>query len=369
MPDMNDQNPLPQDARHHAGKWSHERTQSLVLFCATVVAVVLCYLLVHPFLPAFAWAVALAVVAHPLHVRIRRLIRYRTLAAAVSVTIVVVLLVVPAVFIASELTREVSALSAKLTDEWTSGKWQAFLAGHPEVANFLDSAQVHFNPADARAKAANAAMGSGLPGFVTQGVEIVVQTLIAFFLLFYFFRDQSRFVRGIEHLIPLSKKETDQALERIAEMLHATIYGTIAVAFIQGTLGGLMFWWLGLPSPLLWGVVMGMLAIVPVLGAFIVWIPAAIYLALSGDMGKAVILTVWGAIVIGFIDNLLYPLFVGQRARLHTVPVFIAIMGGLAMFGSAGMIVGPVILVVTVGLLHVWRERMDRDSQARVSEL
>ena len=110
---------------------------------------------------------------------------------------------------------------------------------------------------------------------------------------------------------------------------------------------------------------MGMLAIVPVLGAFVIWVPAAIYLALNGDIGKAVILTVWGAVVIGLIDNLLYPLFVGQRARLHTVPVFISIMGGLAMFGSAGMIVGPVILVVTVGLLHVWRERMDRASQDR----
>jgi predicted PurR-regulated permease PerM len=322
---MNDQTPSPAEVTHHAGKWSHERTQSLVLFCATAIAVVLCYALVHPFLPAFAWAVALAVVAHPLHVRMLRLIRYRTLAAVLSVTVVVVALVVPALFIVNELTRELSALSAKLTDEWTSGKWQAFLAGHPEVASFLDSLQIHFNPADARAKAANAAMGSsGLPGFVTHGIEIAVQTLIAFFLLFYF--------------------------------------------FIQGTLGGLMFWWLGLPSPLLWGVVMGMLAIVPVLGAFVVWVPAAIYLALSGDVGKAVILTIWGAVVIGFIDNLLYPLFVGQRARLHTVPVFIAIMGGLAMFGSAGMIVGPVILVFTVGLLHAWRERMDRESQPRIPE-
>ncbi len=366
---MNDQTPSPAEVAHHAGKWSHERTQSLVLFCATAIAVVLCYALVHPFLPAFAWAVALAVVAHPLHVWMLRLVRYRTLAAVLSVTVVVVALVVPALFIANELTRELSALSAQLTDEWTSGKWQAFLAGHPQVASFLDSLQVHFNPADARAKAANAAMGSsGLPGFVTHGIEIAVQTLIAFFLLFYFFRDQSRFVRAMEHLIPLSKKETDQALQRVAEMLHATIYGTLAVAAIQGTLGGLMFWWLGLPSPLLWGVVMGMLAIVPVLGAFVVWVPAAIYLALSGDVGKAVILTVWGAVVIGFIDNLLYPLFVGQRAQLHTVPVFIAIMGGLAMFGSAGMIVGPVILVFTVGLLHAWRERMDRDSQARISE-
>jgi predicted PurR-regulated permease PerM len=364
---MTDRTPLPADVSHHAGKWSHERTQSLVLFCVTAVAVVLCYALVHPFLPAFAWAVALAVIAHPLHVRILRLLPYRTIAAAISVTVVVIALVVPALMIASELTREASAMSARISDEWTSGKWQAFLDGHPQLAHALDSLQIRFDPAEARTRVANAAMGAGLPTVLAHGLDVAVQTLIAFFLLFFFFRDQGKFIRATERLIPLSKKEADEALNRIGDMLHATIYGTLFVAFIQGTLGGLMFWWLGLPSPLLWGVVMGMLAIVPVLGAFIIWVPAAIYLALSGDIGKAAILTVWGAVVIGLIDNLLYPLFVGRRARLHTVPVFISIMGGLALFGSAGMIVGPVILVVTVGLLHVWRERMDRASRTDVT--
>jgi predicted PurR-regulated permease PerM len=354
------------DPGRHVGKWSYERTQLLVLFFITAVAVLLCYALVHPFLPAFAWAVALAVVAHPLHQRIIRSLPYPTLAAALAVLIVVVVIVAPAMLLASELTREIYAISALITDEWTSGKWQAFLAGHPQLAAMLDSLQIHFDPANMRARAANAAMGSGFPGILSRGLEVAVQTLIAFFLLFYFFRDQSVFIGAMERLVPLPKKETDDALHRIAEMLHATIYGTVAVAFIQGALGGLMFWWLGLPSPLLWGVVMGMLAVVPILGAFIVWMPAALYLALSGDVGKALILTVWGAVVIGFIDNLLYPLFVGRRAHLHTVPVFIAIMGGLALFGSAGMIVGPVILVVTVGLMHAWRSRWDREAHARI---
>jgi predicted PurR-regulated permease PerM len=362
---MTERDKAPADPRRHDGKWSHERTQLLVLFFVTAVAVLLSYALVHPFLPAFAWAVALAVVASPLNTLILRVLPYRTLAATLAVVIVAIAIVVPALLIANELTREMYAISAKITDEWTSGKWQAFLAGHPQLAGILDSLQVHFDPANARAKAASAAMGSGIPAMLTQALEAAVQALIAFFLLFYFLRDKRMFIHALERLVPLPKQETDDALHRIAEMLHATIYGTVAVAFIQGALGGLMFWWLGLPSPVLWGVVMGMLAIVPILGAFIVWIPAAVYLALSGDVGKALILTVWGGVVIGFIDNLLYPLFVGGRAHLHTVPVFIAIMGGLALFGSAGMIVGPVILVVTVGLLHAWRSRWDREAQAR----
>jgi predicted PurR-regulated permease PerM len=104
-------------------------------------------------------------------------------------------------------------------------------------------------------------------------------------------------------------------------------------------------------------VVMGLLAIVPVLGAFVVWVPAAIFLALEGNWGKALLLTAWGGIVIALIDNLLYPILVGTKLRLHTVPVFIAIIGGLTVFGVAGVILGPLVFAVTLSLIDVWRRR------------
>jgi predicted PurR-regulated permease PerM len=144
----------------------------------------------------------------------------------------------------------------------------------------------------------------------------------------------------------------------VGDTVFATVYGTLVVAAVQGTLGGLMFWWLGLPAPLLWGVVMGLLSIIPVLGAFIIWIPAAVFLAAQGAWGKAVILTLWGTVVIGLIDNLLYPILVGKRLRLHTVPVFIAIVGGLAVFGASGLVLGPVILALCDAALDLWRCRM-----------
>ena len=147
---------------------------------------------------------------------------------------------------------------------------------------------------------------------------------------------------------------------RVAHTIHATVYGTLTVAAVQGTLGGLMFWWLGLPAPLLWGVVMGLLAIVPVLGAFIVWIPAAIFLALEGSWGKSLVLAFWGSVVVGGIDNLLYPILVGTRLKMHTVLAFIAVIGGMFVFGAAGLIVGPVVVSVTLSLLETWRSRNAR---------
>lgn len=122
-----------------------------------------------------------------------------------------------------------------------------------------------------------------------------------------------------------------------------------------------MFWWLGLPAPLLWGVVMGLLAVVPVLGAFVVWVPAAVFLALEGNWLKALILVAWGGIVIALIDNLLYPALVGNRLRLHTLPVLIVILGGLSLFGAAGLVIGPAVLTATVEVIRIWR----RNTRAR----
>lgn len=337
--------------------WSHDRIQSLVLFLATALALWLCYLIVRPFLPAFAWAVALAVVVHPLHQWMTRHIRLPSLAAGLTVIIVVVAMVVPAVILANELVQEVSALGDLLVREWNSGKLQALLAQHPRLESLVHSLQLHLDPAAIRSKAADIAVGAGVASVLLQSIDGAVQALIAFFLLFFFFRDQDKFLLAVERMVPLTTEESEATFVRIGDMLHATIFGTVAVALIQGTLGGLMFWWLGLPAPLLWGAVMGMLAIVPLLGPFIIWVPAVIFLALSGQTEKALILAGWGAIVVGLIDNILFPLFVGKRLRLHTVPVFISIVGGLVVFGSAGLIVGPVVLVITVALLHVWHER------------
>ena len=156
---------------------------------------------------------------------------------------------------------------------------------------------------------------------------------------------------------PLARPEMDDALSRLADTIYATLYGTLAMAALQGALGGLMFWWLGLPAPLLWGLVMAVLSIIPVFGAFIVWVPAALYLALTGEYGKAAILAGWGAIAIGGIDNLLYPMLVGSRLRLPTVPMFISIIGGLSVFGSSGLVLGPCVVTLTLILLRLWNRQ------------
>jgi predicted PurR-regulated permease PerM len=180
---------------------------------------------------------------------------------------------------------------------------------------------------------------------------------LTFYLLFYFLRDRETVCMSLRSLSPLREDETVALFVKIRDTIYATVYGTIAVASVQGFLSGLMFWWLGLTAPLLWGLVMALLSVVPVAGSFVVWIPAAIYLALDGSWGKAAILTLWGAIVVSTIDNILHPILVGNRLKIHTVLVFVSVVGGLIVFGAIGLILGPVVLTITLALIESWRGR------------
>ena len=115
----------------------------------------------------------------------------------------------------------------------------------------------------------------------------------------------------------------------------------------------MMFWWLGLPTPVFWGFVMGVLAIFPFLGAFVVWVPAAAILVLQGEWGSAAILALWGGVIIATVDNLLYPILVGNRLRLHTLATFIGMVGGIILFGAAGIVLGPAVIAVTLELVEI----------------
>jgi predicted PurR-regulated permease PerM len=274
----------------------------------------------------------------------------------VAVAIVALAVIAPALFTGYSLGQEAGGAVGKLRAAAESGALQQSLQSQPRLAPVVSWANQQGDlggQLQGLASEVTKHLGSLLGG----SVMAIVQLLLTLFLLFYFFRDRSKVLATVRSLLPLSGAEADRLFSRVYETVHATIYGTVLVALVQGALGGLMFWWLGLPAPLLWGVVMALLAIVPVFGAFIIWIPAAIFLAMSGQWGKAMILTGWGAVVIGLVDNLLYPMFVGSKLRMHTVPVFIAIVGGLALFGGSGLVLGPVTLAVTIALVEVWRRR------------
>lgn len=353
-------------ARSSAASWlTRERTLALALMAATVLTLVVCYLLVRPFLPALAWALALAIVASPFHRAICTRLPWPGIAAALTVAAVVVVLVMPALFVSHHLVRQASAAVRFVTEELESGRLRHVLEEDPRLAplgqwvgELVDSGDlVHRAEEGLQSKAGSVVTGT---------VWTLVQLFVTVFTLFYFLRDRGAIVASLHALVPLSKPESDLVASRVVDTIRATVFGSLTVAAVQGTLGGLMFWTLGLPTPLLWGAVMTVLAMVPTLGTFVIWLPAAIFLAVQGAWIKALILAVWGGVAISLIDNLLYPTLVGGRLRLHTLPVFLAVLGGLVVFGAAGLILGPVTLAVSLALTDIWRWRTSHGRPAEV---
>ncbi len=347
----------PQPAPARQEWFTQRRILALVLITGTVLTFYLCYLLLLPFLPALAWALALAILARPLHTWIVRRVKHCDLAAALSVLAVAVMLLVPAIFITHRLVVEAAHGVALVNGDKGTAMRDRLVADFPELAPAVGWVEENV---DLRAEAQQIvlAVAGDFVSIVRGSIEAIIQMLLTFFMLYFFFRDRQRVLEGIRSFLPLTKDETDAAMRRVRDTVHATIYGTLVVALVQGALGGLMFWWLGLPSPVLWGAIMGLLGVGPYLGAFLVWVPAAAFLALEGMWGQAAILTAWGTLVVGVIDNVLYPILVGNRLRLHTLTAFIAIIGGLAVFGTSGLILGPVVVAVALALVDTWRLRL-----------
>ena len=158
---------------------------------------------------------------------------------------------------------------------------------------------------------------------------LFTQLFLTFLALFYFFRDRAGLLQILRRFIPLSAAETDDMFGRIAQTVNASLYRNLLVKLIQGFLGGLMFWILGLPAPVLCGAAMAIFAVLPVMGTAIVWLPGVILLALSGSWIKAIILAVWGGLVVSLIDNFLYPILVAGELRFHPLAVVFAVFGGL----------------------------------------
>jgi predicted PurR-regulated permease PerM len=376
---------------------SRSQVRTLALAAATILVFYLCFRVAQPFLIPLVWAATLAVVTHPVHRWLAARIPNPNAAAAVSVALVTVLILGPAAWVATVLVREGRKGAVALQEAWQSGRGRSIVERVPGLSTALpdllggsaspssppspfapDRKQEEPKPApsaslaepgrdggavtEVEAAAAKEGIGPAvkarMPAILSETFKSGLEVLIALFALFFFFRDGERAGGALRDWLPMSRAESDHVLGRLVDTVKATTFGTVTVGTIQGVLGGLMFWWLGLPAPVLWGAVMALLAIVPVLGAFVVWMPAAVFLALEGSLGKALVLTAWGSIVIALADNLLYPVLVGRRLQMHTLPVFIAIIGGLSLFGAAGLVLGPAVLCLAIELLAVWKKRL-----------
>jgi len=333
-----------------------ERFRLFALAGLTFCCFILCFLLTVPFLSAIAWGVALAIIAYPVHRWIENLVRQPTVAALISTTIVTVVIAGTALFVGYHLAEEGTSAKQRADSAEVGilqtiekvpflrplGSWIERLGIDPEqaVREFLGSFARDFS-----------AVANG-------SVAAIVQFLAAVFLLFFLFRDRRTFLEGLVELLPLTRPEAGRVFSRAADSVHGNLYATFVTSLITTSAIGAMFWWLDLPSPMLWTVVMFFLSLLPVVGAGLVWVPAAVYLAMEGRWMAGAVLLGWAILFFVLSDTILYARLAGPKMRMHETLTLLAFFGGLSFFGISGMILGPATLAITAAFVEVWKHRL-----------
>lgn len=317
-----------------------------------VIVSALFALVLYPYFGAVCWAVFLAIVFWPLHLKLVAGLRNRNgWAAFASLALIVVIVILPLGLVAASVTQEASALVERVR------------AGDIQIGAYLQKvidalpAWVHgllerFGLANLglMQKKLVASVGQSGQALTAQAfiigqntLDFVVSFFVMLYMVFFLLRDGRSLADGIARAIPLRADHTQRLLAQFSTVVRATVKGNVVVALIQGALGALAFWVLGLPGPMLWGAVMALLSLLPAVGAALVWGPVAAYFLFTGEIARGVGLAAWGVLVIGLVDNVLRPVLVGKDTRMPDYLVLVATLGGIAVFGLNGFVIGPVI--------------------------
>lgn len=328
----------------------------LILLATMAGALYLCWQMLAPFINVLLWAGVLTLTFAPVHRRILARTRRPNLSAILSTLLVVFVLGVPTGLVTWAIVREI--IPAVTTLQEGIGEFLDPRGDHAGpfthwVAQYIDLDQTRIRITE-QLGAVGGQLASRTLGIVGDVLGIVAQTLFVVFVMFYLFRDGGLIRDALASAIPLRNRQTFEVLTRVREVVGASVNGVLVIATVQGTCGGLAFAALGLPSATLWGVVMIFLSLIPVAGAFVIWVPAVIYLAASGAWIKAILLLIAG-LLISLVDNFMRPRLVGKRAKLHDLFIFFAVLGGLHVFGLIGLVLGPVTLAVALSLFEAFR--------------
>lgn len=333
-------------------------------FLALVLSTSLLFLwTIRAFAAPIFWAAVLAVLFQRIHTRLLAACRGRRNPAALLATLSVILLVVvPFALVLGALARQGLRLYQAITSGELSvqGPIDMIERTLPAVTGFLarhgvDIAQLRVSVQETAASATQFIATRALAA----GQNVLWMTLlfgIMLYLLFFFFRDGKRIVASVGRVAPLGDERRERLLAKFIQVAHATVKGSLIVAAAQGTLGALLFWIVGIETAVFWGVVMAVLSLLPAVGAGLVWVPAAVILLAGGHIWQAVLVILGGLFVIGLVDNVLRPIVVGRDTRLPDYLVLISTLGGIAVFGLAGFVAGPVIAALFLVMWELFGE-------------
>jgi predicted PurR-regulated permease PerM len=326
--------------------------QRPLFYALVLLAGYLTYLVLEPFLVPLLWAAVFAMMFRGMQTRFAPRFGPNRVAFAISL-LALVLIVTPGVLIISVLVREIPLAINEVQQTASEPQriqhlWDALRARSP-VELPKDPTQL----VGEGLRRAAAFLAPRATAVVADAVSTIGSLIAMLFALFFMLRDGDSIAQHLRDLLPLPVRVRDHLMKETHDLVIASVGAGLIVAAVQGTIGGIAFWALGIRAAVFWGVVIAFASLIPIVGAALIWAPAAVWLALSGHVGKGVIMVIVGVLAISMADNILRPLLLSGRTTVSGFVVFFGLLGGVAAFGFIGIVIGPIILVITVSLLRV----------------
>ncbi len=303
----------------------------------------------------------LSTVFYPIYVFTVKHIKWKTVAALITLLIILVVILGPFSYLSYLLISELKTIGNYLQ----AGNVEPLknLFQHPTINVILNKLLSLFNLSEEELNKTIAGVisqqGNELVGGITKGMANIITISLDFifmvFSIFFFLKDGPELLTKIRNYLPFSEKHKDRLVKQVRDIVISTIYGGIAVSIVQGTIAGVAFFILGIPNPVVWGFTTSIASFIPLLGASAVWVPITIYLFIEGAVLKGLALAIIGIFGISLIDNILKPIIIGSRTKMPILVIFFSILGGIKLFGLIGLIMGPLVLALFVSLIEIFR--------------
>ena len=335
-----------------------QRIGAVLFYGIVILLAYLLFRISEPFLAPLAWAGVLVVLFYPLQHRLERRLG-KTGAASISTTGVTLILIIPAIFVAVAFVRQ--------SIDAVRGAQEAFNIDHVAWVNHMWVGISERIPGTSPEDLSNLAKQGGekLGTFLAAELGPLVKNLFGFFFdlfviilaMFYFFRDADELLASLRGILPFEEEHSDMMIRDSHELIFASVTSSLVAAAFHAVAGGIGFALTGIGAPIFWGVLMGFFSLVPVIGSAFIWLPAAIGLMLKGHIVDGIFLIVLCSVVVGMVDNLIRPWMISGRAQLSGLVIFVGVLGGIAVFGLLGVVLGPIVVALAASVLELYRKR------------
>jgi predicted PurR-regulated permease PerM len=345
--------------------WRHHLTTNRFYTVTSIFLILvlgyLSYSILKPFLSAIAWAVVFSIIFYPVYVFLLRHVKFKVIGAMITLMLIILITIGPATSLSLILANEVRELIVTMDEGALDSMREGFNESKiilfiKHIGSYIGMERIDVgNILIENIKKIGKTLAISLPAGITNIAHMFIDFIFMLFTIFFLLKDGPGFLLKVKNYLPFGEKDKERLICKVKDMIISTVYGGVIVAIIQGLLGGIAFYFLGINMPALWGAAISVMSFLPILGTFSVWGPMSVYLFFQGNYAKGAVLFLFGALVISMVDNILRPLIISGRTKMPTLIVFFSVLGGIKFFGLIGFIMGPLVLAIFISVFELYR--------------